>query len=256
MIVTLQDLLDELKKGILRDSSSILSGPEDSLWSDTSLVRYIDEAQMRLATIGLVLRDASTPAVTQVKLSAGKSDYTLHPSLLAIISAKYEGDDRDLVRTGHTALSAYQPPSGALTFNPDTADLPPGKPVAWASDEQLDMKSGASGIMHLRIYPEPSADYTGTVYLRTIRKPLNPLTLDNLEASPEVPEQYHLGMLDWAAYRALRNIDSDVGNVSESKSFREPFDDMVTQARRDTLRKLFAPTSWGFGRSGFTWGSW
>lgn len=88
--MTLQELLDELKQGILRDSSSILSGPADSLWSDEALVRYIDEAQMRLATIGLVLRDASTPAVTQVKLSAGKSGYTLHTSLLAIISARYE----------------------------------------------------------------------------------------------------------------------------------------------------------------------
>jgi hypothetical protein len=254
--VTLQELLDELKQGILRDSSSILSGPADSLWSDEALVRYIDEAQMRLATIGLVLRDASTPAVTQVKLSAGKSGYTLHTSLLAIISARYEGDARDLIRTGHAALSAYTPPSGALTFDPEMADLPPGKPVAWASDEQLDIKSGLSGIMHLRVYPEPTAEYTGTVYLRTIRKPLAPLSLDNLEASPEVPEQYHLSLLDWAAYRALRNIDSDVGNISGAKNFREPFDELVRQARRDTLRKLFAPTSWGFGRSGFVWDSW
>lgn len=254
--MTLQELLDELKKGILRDSSSLISGPADSLWSDEALVRYIDEAQMRMATIGLVLRDASTPAVTQVKLATGVAGYTLHKSVLAVISARYADDARDLIRTGHSALSSYQPPSGSLTFDPETSELPPGRPVAWASDEQLDIKSGASGIVHLRIYPEPTVDYTDTVYLRTIRKPLAPLTLDDLSASPEVPEQYHLGLLDWAAYRALRNIDSDVGNVSGANAFRAPFDDMVEQARRDTLRKLFAPTSWGFGRSGFTWDSW
>ena len=62
-----------------------------------------------------------------------------------------------------------------------------------------------------------------------------------------------LGLLDWAAYRALRTIDSDVGSMSTANQFRGTFDEMVNQAKRDTLRKLFAPSSWAFGRGGFSW---
>lgn len=250
--MTTQELLDELTGNILRDRSSLISGPADALWSDTALLRYINEAQMRLATIGLVIRDATTPTVTQVSLAAGQTQYMLHPSVLAVISARYAGDTYDLVRTGHTLLSGYVPPD-TLFFSPETTQLPPGKPMAWASDEQLDIKSGVSGIVSLRVYPEPTSDYTGIVYLRTIRKPLKPLSLDDPDAVPEVPEQYHLGMLDWAAYRALRNIDSDVGSMSTADKFRATFDDMVMQAKKDTLRKLFAPTTWAFGRSGYVW---
>ena len=251
--MTAQELLDELGQSILRDRSSIISGPADQMWSDEVLLRYINEAQMRLATIGLVLRDATTPAVTQVPLSAGVSQYTLHPSVLVVISARYGDDVTDLARTGHSALSAYTVPD-TLFFDPDTfPDIGPGKPVAWASDEQLDIKTGVSGIVSLRVYPVPTADYTDTVYLRTIRKPLKPLSIEALDAAPEVPEQYHLGLLDWAAYRALRNIDSDVGNLATANQFRNTFDEMVTQAKRDTLRKIFSPSTWAFGRSGFAW---
>ena len=250
--MTTQELLEELTGSILRDRSSIISGPADSMWADAALLRYINEAQMRLATIGLVLRDATTPAVTQVALSAGVAQYTLHPSILAVISAKYGQDTYDLARAGHSLLSAYVAPD-TLYFDAAQLTVDPGKPTAWSSDEQLDIKSGVSGIVSLRLYPAPSSTYVDTVYLRTIRKPLKVLTLDVPDAAPEVPEQYHLGLLDWAAYRALRNIDSDVGSMSTAAKFRDTFDEMVTQAKRDTLRKIFSPSTWAFGRSGFSW---
>jgi len=250
--MTTQELLEELTGNILRDRSTIVSGPADSLWVDTALLRYINEAQMRLATIGLVLRDATTPSVTQVALSAGVTQYTLHPSILAVISAKYGQDTYDLARAGHSLLSAYVAPD-TLYFDPAQLTVEPGKPRAWSSDEQLDIKSGVSGIVSLRVYPAPSSDYTDTVYLRTIRKPLKVLSLDEPGGVPEVPEQYHLGLLDWAAYRALRNIDSDVGSMSTAARFRDTFDEMVTQAKRDTLRKIFSPSTWAFGRNGFSW---
>ena len=250
--MTTQELLDELTGNILRDRSSLISGPADSLWSDEALLRYINEAQMRLATIGLVLRDATTPSVTQVNMVAGTRQYMLHPSVLAVMSARYADDTYDLQHTGHSALSSYVPPDTAM-FDPSAGDLPPGKPLAWAADEQLDIKSKVSGMVSLRIYPVPSSTYTGTVYLRTIRKPLVALSMDAADAVPEVPEQYHLGMLDWAAYRALRNIDSDVGSMSTADRFRSTFDEMVMQAKKDALRKIFAPTPWAFGRSGFAW---
>lgn len=252
--MTLQDLLDELANNILRDRSDMLSGPTDQLWPDAMLVKYINEAEGLLARKGLVLRDASTPAVVDVYLATGVTQYTLHPSVVAVISAKFDGDVGDLARAGHSALNSFQHPD-PLFFDPSQLSiLQPGKPLAFSTDEQLDTASGKSGVMSLRAYPAPTADYNGSIVkLRVVRKPLKPLTLDDPEASPEVPEDYHLGLLDWAAYRALRNIDSDAGALDKADRYKKEFDDMVEQARTDALRKLFAPLQWGFGRNGFSW---
>ena len=127
--MTAQELLDELSGGILRDRSSQIGGPDDSLWSDESLLRYINEAETRLTTIGLVLHDATTTAVTQVPLSEGVAQYTLHPSIIAVISARYSGDPFDLSRAGHDALFAFSRPDTAF-FDPAVVpNLPPGKPL-------------------------------------------------------------------------------------------------------------------------------
>lgn len=252
--MTLQDLLDELASNILRDRSDMMSGPKDQLWPDEVLVKYINEAENLLARKGLVLRDASTPAVVEVPLVAGVIQYSLHPSVVAVISAKVAGDAGDLARAGHSTFSSAQHPD-ALFFDPaQLSILQPGKPLAFSTDEQLDIVSGKSGVVSLRAYPEPSADYAGTLLkLRVVRKPITALTLTNLTASPEVPEDYHLGLLDWAAYRALRNLDSDAGAVEKADKYKKEFDDMVAQARTDALRKMFAPLQWGFGRNGFSW---
>lgn len=252
--MTLQDLLDELANNILRDRSDMLSGPTDQLWPDAMLVKYINEAEGLLARKGLVLRDASTPAVVDVYLATGVTQYTLHPSVVAVISAKIDGDVGDLSRAGHSTFSAFQHPD-PLFFDPSQLSiLQPGKPLAFSTDEQLDTASGKSGVMSLRAYPAPTADYNGSIVkLRVVRKPLKPLTLDDPEASPEVPEDYHLGLLDWAAYRALRNLDSDAGALEKADRYKAEFDAMVEQARTDALRKMFAPLQWGFGRNGFSW---
>lgn len=252
--MTLQDLLDELARDMLRDRSDLMSGPDDYLWSDEQLTRYINEAESILARKGLVLRDASTASVVEVALATGVTQYTLHHSVIAVISAKFPTDVGDLARAGHAALNSFQHPD-PLYFDPaQLSVLPPGKPLAFSTDEQLDAISGKTGVVSMRVYPEPNADYDGDIInLRVVRKPLKVLTVDDLEASPEVPEEYHLGLLDWAAYRALRNIDSDAGAVDKADKYKEAFDAMVAQARTDTLRKLFAPLQWGFGRNGFTW---
>lgn len=251
--MTTQELLDELRGAILRDTSTQIGGPQDSFWVDTQLLRYINEAQARIATMGLVLHDSVTASVTEVSMVNGVAQYTLHPAIIAVVSARYGSDTFDMIRTGHSGLFAYSSPSTAY-FDPATlAALQPGKPLAWSTDEQLDSKSGISGVVSLHVYPTPSADYTGQIKLRTIRLPLKELSLEEPDRSPEIPAQYHLSMLDWAAYRALRNIDSDVGDTAKADKFRQVFDETVALARRDTLRKLFVPVRHSFGQAGWAW---
>jgi hypothetical protein len=252
--MTGQDLLDELARGMLRDRSDIMSGPDDQLWPDTQLLGYINEAESILARKGLVIRDATTAGVVDVVLADGVTQYTLHPSVVAVISAKFSTDAGDLTRAGHSAFTMYQAPD-PLFFDPaQISVLPPGKPLAFSTDEQFDAVSGKTGVVSLRVYPAPDATYAGaTIKLRVVRKPLVPLSVTDLTLSPEVPEDYHLGMLDWAAYRALRNIDSDAGSLEKAEAYRAAFEEMVKQARNDTMRKMFTPQQWGFARNGYNW---
>jgi hypothetical protein len=252
----LQDLLTELRENILHDRSDQVTGQTDRLWSDETLVRYINEAQSRFARIGLVLRDGSTPDVTQVTLVTGQAEYTLHDSVLGVLSARYSTEEVDLTRLDHPAIGGQPRINDGPLFDPAQAQLlPAGKPLAYTTDEQvaLDSEDRRSAV-HLRLYPAPTADYAGDIIkLRVVRLPLEPLVPAHLSAQPEIPEIHHIEMLDYAAYLALRIVDHDAGNPARAHEFRSMFEKNVMQARRDAMRKMFAPVGWGFGRNGFAW---
>lgn len=252
----LKDLLEELRVNILNDRSSRVSGSSDYLWTDTTLVRYINEAQRRFAVRSLIIRDATTPEVTRLALVAGVDTYTLHPSVIAVISAKLPDQRRDLARAGHSVFAV----TGAATSNWDPSELmalPPGRPLAFSTDEQVAEADDATiSAVSLRIHPAPSAEFDGTVLqLRVVRKPIDPLVPHNLAAEPEIPADHHIEMLDWAAYLALRIVDHDAGEARRAAEFAQSFEQHVQAARTMVMRKLFAPKPWGFGRGGWSWGA-
>jgi hypothetical protein len=254
--MNLSDLLSELRLNILHDRSDRSSGNEDYLWSDATLVRYINEAQRRFASRSFVIRDATTAEVINVTLEEGVTEYSLHPSILAVISAKLDSEQGDLARAGHSILNR----ATRSTDNWDlslTSLVAPGKPMAFSTDEQVveDDDSSVSAVS-MRVFPEPSADYDGElIKLRVVRKPLDELTVNNLSAVPEIPVDHHLEMLDWAAYLALRIIDVDGGNAKRAAEFAQSFESHVQAARTMVMRKLFAPKPWGFGKGGWSWGA-
>lgn len=250
----LSELLSELRENILHDRSDRTDGDDDLLWSDATLVRYINEACQRFARQGLVIVDQSSEAST-VTLMAGVTQYAVHPSVLAIRSAKLATDRGDLRRVGHSALDAYRAPDTRFYDPSPYEQLPPGKPLAYTTDEGLGLDDNDSmSTVTLRVYPEPTAEYAGqTILLRVIRLPLEPLTLENLDAVPEIPEGHHLEMLDWAAYLALRIADIDAGDAQRAGQYRQSFEAHVREAKQVAMRKLFAPTGWAFGRNGFSW---
>lgn len=249
----LQELLDELRVNILNDRSDRVSGSSDYLWTDATLIRYINEAQRRFARKGLVIRDSKTADCCEVTLVAGQTEYTLHAAVLAVISVNVEGQANDLARGGHSAFGTYTQPD-AYFFDPSQLlSLQPGPPLAFSTDETVASDdNGSMSVVTLRVYPTPSAAQEGVkLKLRVVRLPLEPLK--SLSSVPELPEDHHLEMLDWAAYLALRIVDHDAGNPARANEFRASFEDHVRRARTDVMRKLFAPTQWGFGRNGYTW---
>jgi hypothetical protein len=250
----LSELLSELRENILHDRSNRTAGDSDLMWSDTTLVRYINEAQRRLARQGLVIRDGTTPEVTRVTLREGQEMYPLHGSIIAVISAKLSGDSADLTRSGHAGFDAYRSPSDGYFATAPLSDKS-GKPLAYSTDEYISeaFEDSTMSAATMRVYPKPSAEYAGQVInLRVVRLPVNKLALNQCEI-PEVPEDHHFEMLDWAAYLALRIVDADAGDPVRANEFRASFEAHAAAARRLVMRKMFAPQKWGFGRNGFSW---
>lgn len=250
--MNLEELLDELRTGILRDAGDQISGDDDKLWSDTRLIRYINEAERKLCREALILRDGLTPEVTLIQSVAGQTLYPLHPSVIGVISAKCVGDTADLARAGHSAFGTYHVPD-TYFFDPSSlSSIQPGKILAFSTDEGLvENDRGNLQTMVLRTYPAPDAAHLNVLQLRVVRVPINKMR--NLQDTPEVPEDHHLDMLCWAAYLALRIVDLDQGAPDRAAEFKQQFEAHVVDARRAAMRKFFTPQTFGFGRNGFSY---
>lgn len=255
--MTLGELLTLLRESILNDRTDRTSGSSDYLWTDQTLVTYINEAQRKFAVDSLILRDGSTDEVTLVTLVTGQKIYSLHESIISVLSAQRDDSEVAMTRLGHSIFSMFRGNAerwaDPATFNA----IPNGPTLAFSTDEAL--SAGGSGDfskISMRVYPPPTADEDGkTIRLRVVRKPLVKFAVTDLDLSPEIPEDHHIEMLDWAAYLALRIVDDDAGNPKRAQEFAAAFADHVSKAKKLAMAKLFAPTGWGFGRGGFTWDS-
>lgn len=252
------ELLAELREHMLRDVSDQVAGASDYLWSDNGLIRYINEGQNRFARQTRCIRDAVTPSVCQFTTVDSQEFYTLDPHVVSILSIRMTGDTADLARAGHADLDTYRQPD-TYFFDPgQLSQMPPGKPVAWTTDEGIIQETGGSyRAIQLRLYPTPIVPYAGIIgNMRVARLPLVALSLSAPDGVPEVPEEHHMDMLNWAAYLALRGVDLDVaggGAWDRAKEFRAAFDDAVNDMKRDAQSKMFKPLQWAFGRNGFSY---
>lgn len=250
--MTLDELLRELRTNVLRDRSDIIAGDTDSLWSDETLLMYIKDAERRFARQTLILRDSTTPEVARFKLKTGVTTYPLHASVISVLSARLINTSNDLLRSGHAILAQASPPE-FLTFDPTAPyTVAPGAPQAYYTDET--MVFATQNAVTLSVYPAPSATEDGKVlFLRTIRLPLSGYTADDLGRESEIPEDYQLDTLEWAAYRALRGFDSDAGAPTSAAEHKNAFDDAVKRATKELKQKMFANTGLKYGGNGFTW---
>lgn len=227
----LRDLLAELRQNILRDVSTIVTGTsqDDYLWTDEALIRYIKDAEEKFAAGTLCLRDSVTTALTRITLIAGQTDYALDPRVASVYSALYNGN----VRMGRSSFGTIFGAKGDIT--PNAAYYEPqstGQPRLYYTDGDTNS---------IGFYPTPSAAEAGqTIRIWVSRRPLVPLSKNDLDAEPEIPEEYHLDLLEWAAWRALRNHDADIDgdpqNISivmaRANSHRNRFNEAVAECKR------------------------
>jgi hypothetical protein len=239
--VELSELLDHVGH-VLDDRSAMLNGSPDSLWSDEVLVRYFRKAEEIFCRKAWVLRDSTTAACCTITLVAGQKDYNLHASVLRVLSVTPADSDIDLVRVNYDTLRPRfdAQPSDHWDVNLQYTDTP-GRPVWYATDI-------ANRV--LRVRPTPRAQDVadiGTLRLRVARMPLVALTAEDVDNEPEIPEEYHLDLVDYVAGMALSHANVDNDGKRDAKGFLGQFFSSVRSARGDLQEAHGAPAQFRFG---------
>lgn len=236
-------LLSELQGNILRDTSHAVQGQGSTLWDPVSLVAYLSEAADIMAEETHCIVDASTPEVTELTLQEGVDTYDLHEKVLNVFSVRVGHKTRGR-RLKHVSTGDMEDGSSDVT-----TDVPrkllgvsAGKPYAFAVDEE-------TGV--LRVYPTPGPEQDDEVlHLRVSRLPLEPLKVPDLndpdtDMEPEVPALRHFALCDWAAYRALRNHDTDAEDIPKASTHRNEWERTIGRMRKRWRRQRLTPVTFG-----------
>lgn len=236
--MTLNQLIDELRRNILRDVSDAVSADEaDLLWTDDALTLYINDAYFRFCHLTEYLQDATTEAVCYITIVQGQREYDLNPAVIRVLSAEFGNLILPVTSTDHmhgdqTEFASYQ--SVRREDYPGVYAVVPDYEIG-----------------KLIVVGTPAAEDAGKkLRLRVSRYPLERLTLDEPDKSPEIPERFHLDMIEWAAFRALRNHDVDAENMAKASAHSTRFERAVEEVRNEFRMRKFSRVnyteSWGW----------
>lgn len=244
----LSELLAHVGGVMLDDRTDMLSGSPDQLFSDETIVRYLNEAQRILCRRAWVLTDDETPAVCEIALETGVTEYALHKSVLFVKSARLADSDVDLSRVGYddNRLRAVDISSPDYWDVNSSLTETTGRPSVFSTD---------SGVRKIRFGRPPSSTENGLkVNLVVVRMPIVALDVNDQEAEPEVSEEHHMSLATYAGGKCLQNPNIDVELRSQGREWVKEFFAAVRDARRDNLAlqqsmPQFRFGGWGNGSS-------
>ena len=237
----LSEMLEYTAGQYLDDRTAIVDGDPDSLWSDEFLVRQFNEAERKLARRAWVIIEEGVPPAGTITLATGKAVYDLHKSILRVYCATPADQDWPLYRTSDMRLRLPRPFED-IPFDLNNASVTAtGRPLAIATD---------AGTRQMRVFRTPTSTENGLILnLKVARLPISPLSLEDVDAEPEVPEDYHELLCRYAAGRALvlPNVDGQFRTIG--RELLQGFDEEVLEARQDRQRAEMEPARWGFASS-------
>lgn len=174
-------------------------------WESADLTRFLNEAQDQFARRTFCFLDSES-AFTRITTAANQGRYPLDPLILAVVSAEDE---------------QYTPLYPAMTIR--TSSTATGKPTRFTTRQNN--KS-------ILFWPVPDDSYE--IQLLVARRPLAPMEDD--EDEPEIPEEWHTTLCDWAAYKALTLTDPDHKNLKAGMERRADWEMQVRDAKREYYR--------------------
>ena len=237
----LSELLAHVAQNVLDDRTAMLNGSPDSLWSEEVLARYFRRAEDEFARRTHCIVDDTTAACCEITLVADTSRYALHDSVLRVLSVTPADTEIDLARYGYDSMRPrFDVTPGYFDVNLTYTDSP-GRPLWYTTDRATKV---------LQVRPAPRAEDVsdiGTLNLRVARLPITPLSASSPNAEPEIPEEYHLDLCDYVAYRALIHPNADNDAKKEARNFKAEFEASIRRAKADRLVAEAAPAQWRFG---------
>lgn len=195
--MNVRELLEHTRTRYLRDEEAPF------LWSASELLRYLNEAENLFARRTHVLSDDDS-AFTTITTVEGQSRYALDPRIIFVSEAYND--------TGIRIKNATRNRMPRTPYE--------GKPRMYTLDAK---------VSSIRFGPTPDAAYD--IDLVVARKPLTAMISKYDE--PEIPEEYHLALCDYVAYKALRNNDTEASNTTAAENFRADWEKALTEAKRD-----------------------
>lgn len=193
------------------------------LWSDATLLRYLNYAEVQACRRAHLLIDSSTTndsgtaatastagqkALCQITLVAGQSVYSLNSKIIQVKRCQIIGMDYPLLGPlTHIELDERYSGWNGTSGTVGTAGTS-GFPYAFMNEP--------TGSITFILAPGQS----GTANLLVSRLPLLPFTSSS---SPEIPDKYHEWLLNWAAHLAYLKDDSDTFNPEKAKYYEGKF---------------------------------
>lgn len=241
--MTINDLLDQCRRDYLDDYTEMVSGSNDQLFRDSSLIRWFNEAERKICRETLVLKSVgpTNSAITQITLVTGQEDYSTDPRIIRILSVRPNDSEYDLSRADYDSIRESQARYNSQDyFDANTASTAtPGRPSWYSTDVATNL---------LRLHPTPSSVESGLVLnLRVAHLPISVMSTSDLDASPEIPEQYHHLLPLYAAAKALSspNVDSELR--SAARAFAADFRDELADTRRGVFMSTMKSSRFRFG---------
>ena len=158
------------------------------LFRDEWVSMWLSEAQAEAAIRGRLILEDANPAVCQIAVTAGQASYELHRCV-------YEIADLRFMPAGQTTSVALPLVSREWLDDkrPGWRDMAGTPEFAIQTDRRI------------RLVGVPDAD--GVLHLEAYRTPIKALESDF--DKPELAEQHHRHLVNWALYRAFSRPDSE-----------------------------------------------
>lgn len=212
------------------------------LWPDTELLRFLNYAEVQACRRAHILIDsetttdygtaatastAGTKALCQLVLSPNTAVYQLSSKVLQVKRGQMVGLSYPLVGPVSAAELDDTFPEWRGTNGTVGTCGSSGNPI-YITNEPND---------HITFVLAPSIAGTANLVVSRL-----PLVQFSLETAPEIPEQYHIDLCDWAAHLAYSKPDTDTFNAKLAQFYADkftknfgPLPDVFTERRRKSL---------------------
>jgi len=228
LVFLFRQRMDDLPGDIVDATNSWQNDDDGLLWKNDEIVGYADEAQQELAHRKPIIDTDTTPAITDIAITAPQQTVTYDRRILKIERVKFvetlTGDEHVITkRDQHWMDDRYN------EWDKEGTAHDPGKPcyyIDYFEDYQL------------KLWPLPDVD--GTLHMTVHRLPINRLSWTTRNKLIEAQINHQLDLIDWMQYRAYMKRDAETENPALAGEHKGIFDERIglrPSAHLQTVRR-------------------